>query len=260
MRRDNIFWGVTLILFGILFLLQERGIIGNVFEFFWPIILILVGGWIVLGVFWKPAPGSIESFQIPLGAAKSVRYKFSHGAAQIHISGGAPTGQALVGSEAVGMNRHSHLDGDRLEVRVDAGPSFIPFVGPADGAWRYQITQEVPVTLSIEAGASAFNVDLKDVQASHIELKVGASSINVTVPARGVSRLEVEGGAASFNLHIPDGVAARIVTHEGFTALSVDKDRFPQLDSGIHQSPDFDNAPNRTEINVKAGMGSVTVK
>jgi len=260
MRRDNIFWGVTLILFGFLFLLQMQGIIGNVFEFFWPIILILVGSWIVLGVFWKPAPGSIESFQIPLGAAKSVRYKFSHGAAQIHISGGAPVGQALVGSAAVGMNRHSHLDGDRLEVRVESGPSHIPFIGPADGAWRYQITQEVPVTLSIEAGASAFHVDLKDVLASEIELKTGASSVTMTLPARGISRLNIEGGAANFDLRVPEGVPARIVTLEGFNALNVDQSRFPEINSGIHQSPDFDTALNRTEINVKAAMGSVTVK
>ena len=260
MRRDNIFWGVTLILFGVLFLLQKQGIIGNVFQFFWPLILILVGGWIVLGVFWKPDPASIESFQIPLGAAKSVRYKFSHGAAQIHIGGGAPVGQALAGSAAVGMNHSSSLEGDRLEVSVETGPSFIPFIGPSDGAWRYQLTQEVPVLLSIEAGASSFDVDLKDVLASQIDLKVGASTINVTVPARGISRLEIEGGAANFNLRIPEGVAARIVTRDSFIALDVDKNRFPQLDSGVHQSPDFDAAPNRTEIHLSAGLGSVSAK
>jgi hypothetical protein len=158
------------------------------------------------------------------------------------------------------MNHHSRLDGDRLEVKVDTGPSFIPFVGPADGAWRYQITNDVPVSLTIEAGASTFEVDLKDVLASSIELKVGASTLDVTLPARGVSRLEIEGGVANFNLHIPEGAAARISSVEGFTALNVDTNRFPKLDSGVYQSPDFDAAPNRTEIRVRAGMGSVTVK
>lgn len=260
MKRDNIFWGAALILFGVLFLLQNQGYIANVFALFWPLILILAGVWIVSGVFWKPSLDSAETFSIPLGAAKHVRYRFAHGAAQIHISGGAPTGQAILGSTAVGTNHHSHVDGDRLEIKVDTGPSFIPVLGPAGGAWRYQITQEVPVSLVIEAGASAFEVDLQDVMASDIELKVGASTFDMTLPARGVSRLEIEGGAANFNLRVPEGTAGRINTVEGFTSLNVDTNRFPQLDSGVYQSPDFDTAPNRTEIRVRAGVGSITVK
>jgi len=260
MRRDNVFWGAVLILFGVLFLLQNQGYITNVFALFWPLLLILVGGWIVLGVFWKPAPGSVETFSVPLGAAKSVRYRFSHGAAQIQISGGAPSGQAITGSTAAGMNYHSRSDGDRLEVKVETGPSFIPVLGPADGAWRYQITQEVPVSLTIEAGASTFDVDLRDVLASNIELKAGASTFNMTLPDRGVSRVEVESGAANFTLHVPDGTAARLSSVEGFTSLNVDTNRFPQLDSGVYQSPDFDTSPNRTEIHVRAGMVSITMK
>ena len=260
MRRDNFFWGAVLILFGVLFLLQNQGYISNVFAFFWPLLLILTGIWIVSSVFWKPAPGSVETFSIPLGGAKSVKYRFSHGAAQIHISGGAPTGQAIIGSTAVGMNQSSHSDGDRLEVKVETGPSFIPILGPSDGAWRYQITQEVPVSLTIEAGASTFEVDLRDVLASNIEMKAGASTFNVTLPARGVSRSEIESGAANFNLRIPEGTAARLSSVEGFTSLNVDTNRFPQLDSGVYQSPDFDTAPNRTEIHVRSGMVSITMK
>ena len=152
------------------------------------------------------------------------------------------------------------MDGDRLEVKVDTGPSFIPIIGPSDGAWRYQITQEVPVSLTIEAGASTFDVDLGDVLASNIELKAGASTFNMTLPARGVSRLEIESGAANFDLHIPEGTAGRLSSVEGFTSLNVDANRFPQLESGVYQSPDFDSSPNRTEIRVRAGMVSVTMK
>jgi hypothetical protein len=259
MRRDNIFWGAALILFGVLFLLQNQGIISNVFPFIWPLALILVGGWMVLGVFWKPASGAGETFAVPLSAAKSVHYKFSHGAAQIRIGGGAPSGQALVGTTATGMEQHSRLDGDRLEVRVETGPSFIPFVGPAQGFWEYQLTQEVPVTLTVEAGASTFEIDLRDVLASRVDLKVGASSVNVTLPARGVSLLEIDAGAASFQLRVPEATAARIGPVEGVTALNVDTNRFPRSDSGFYQSPNYESSPDRVDIIVKGGMASVNV-
>lgn len=260
MKRDNIFWGSALILFGVLLYLQNQGYITNVFRYFWPILLILVGGWIILGVYWKPAPGSDETFSIPLGTAQSVKYSFAHGAGQLQISGGAPAGQAIVGTSAIGMNRSSHLNGDRLEVRVEAGPSFVPFIGPNEGVFRFHLTQDVPVLLSIESGASALNIDLKDVLATRLSLKTGASSTNVTMPARGASMLDVESGVASLNIHVPESTAARIRLRDGVNALNVDTARFPKLDSGIFQSPNYDTSTDRTEINIGGGLGSVTVK
>ncbi len=260
MKRDNIFWGTVLIIVGILLFLQTQGIIVNMFSYLWPLALILLGGWIILNVYWRPAPSQIETFSVPLGAAKSARVKFAHGAGQIEIGGGAPAGQALVGSMATGMNRESHLDGDRLEVKVEAGPSFVPFVGPSEGVWRFQLTQEIPLTLLVEAGASSLNIDLKDVLATFIQLKTGASSSNVTMPARGVSLLEVEAGVASINIRVPEATAARIRMKEGVTSVNVDTNRFPRLDSGIYQSPDFDAAADRAEIDIESGLGSVSVK
>src|SRR4030095_2569959 len=123
MKRDNIFWGSALILVGVLLFLQTQGYIRNVFQYFWPLALILVGGWIILGVYWKPAASPEESFSIPLRSAHTVKYRVSQGAVQLEITGAAPAGQALIGSSRTGMNRNSQLNGDRLEVRIEAGPS-----------------------------------------------------------------------------------------------------------------------------------------
>jgi hypothetical protein len=259
MRRDSLFWGTALILLGVLLFLQSQGIITNLFTYLWPLALILVGGWIVLSVYWRPAAGTVETFSVPLGAAKSARFRFSHGAGQIEIGGGAPLGQALAGSSAVGMNRQSWLDGDRLEVKVEAGPSFVPFVGPSEGVWRFQLTREIPLSLLVEAGASSVDINLRDVLASRVELKTGASSSNVTMPAQGVSFLDVEAGAASVNIHVPDGTAARIRIREEVNSVHVDTHRFPRLDTGLYQSADYESAANRAEIHVEAGLGSVTV-
>ena len=260
MKRHSIFWGSALILAGILLWLQVEGYIENVFRFFWPVALILVGGWIILNVFWKPEVSDDETFTIPLGAAKSVRYRFSHGAGQISISGGAAPGMALVGTSAVGMNYNSRLNGDRLEVKVEAGPSFFPFLGPSQGVWRFQLPQAVPVTVSMETGASQLDIDLRDVLASYVELKTGASSSNVTMPSRGVSMLDVEAGAASINIRVPDGLSARVFAEQGVTSLDVDANRFPRLEPGVFQSANYDASPDRVEVNIKAGLGAISVK
>ena len=260
MKRDNIFWGTALILVGVLLYLQNQGYITNVFKYFWPLTLILLGGWIILGVYWKQAPSADELFSIPLENAQSVKYSFAHGAGQLEISGGAPAGQAIVGTSAVGMNKSSHLNGDRLEVRVEAGPSFVPFIGPNEGVFRFQITQAVPVLLNVESGASVLNIDLKDVTATRLSLKTGASSTNVTMPARGASILDVESGMASLNVRVPESTAARIHVRDGVTAMNVDTTRFPKLDTGIFQSPNYDTSTDRAEINIGGGLASATVK
>lgn len=259
MKRDNIFWGTLLIILGVLLFLQSQNIITNVFRFFWPLALMIVGGWIILNVYWRPAHSEEETFLVPLGAARSARFRFSHGAGQLAITGGAPIGQALVGSSAVGMNREDRLDGDRLDVKVEAGPSFVPFIGPSQGVWRFQLTQEIPVTLVVESGASSLDLDLRDVRATHVELKTGASSSNVTMPARGVSLLDIEAGAASVNIRVPESTAARIRVRNEVTAINVDTTRFPRLDSGIYQSSGYDTAADRAEIHVESGLGSVSV-
>ena len=260
MRRDNIFWGTALLILGVLFLLQAQGIISGVFRFIWPFALILVGGWIILNVFWKPDVSEEENFSVALQSAKSAKFNFAHGAGQIEIKGGAPSGQAIVGSSAIGMNQHSELIGDRLEVRVEAGPSLVPFIGPSSGVWRYQLTQEIPVTLKVEAGASRLEIDLREVRATYIELSTGASSTDLTLPARGASILDMEAGAASVNIRVPEGTAARIRVKDSVVTMNVDTNRFPQLDSGMYQSANFDSATDRVEINVEAGLGAVSVK
>jgi hypothetical protein len=260
MRRHSIFWGIALILAGVLLWLQVEGYINNVFQFFWPITLILVGGWIILNVFWKPDLADSETFSVALGAAKSAQVRFSHGAGQISIHGGAAPGVALLGSSAVGMNHHDHMNGDRLDVHVEAGPSFLPFLGPTEGIWRFQLTREIPLDLIVEAGASQIDVELTDLLVPRMQLKTGASSTNVTMPAHGASVLDVEAGVASINIRVPGNVPARIRAEQGVSSINVDTNRFPRSASGFYQSPDFDTSADRVEINIQAGVGSISVK
>jgi hypothetical protein len=260
MRRDSLFWGGALILLGVLLYLQAQGIINNLFQYFWPIAMMLVGFWLILGVYWKPVPMSGETFSIPLEpAAQKVNYSFSHGVGQLNISGGAPTGQALLGTAASGLNRRSHLNGDQLDIRVEAGPSFLPFIGPSEGVWRFQLVRDLPVLMNVDAGASSINIDLQDVLVKHLVIKTGASSVNVTMPARGVCLFDLDGGATSVNILIPETTAARIRV-DGVTSMEVDMNRFPRLGSDLYQSPDFEAATDRAEINITSGLGKISVR
>ena len=149
--------------------------------------------------------------------------------------------------------------GSRFEVRVEAGPSFLPFIGPSEGVWRFQLVRDLPILLNVDAGASAINIDLRDVLAKHLAVKTGASSVNVTMPARGTCLFDLDGGATSVNITVPEATAARIRV-DGVTSMDVDVNRFPRLGSDLYQSPDFEAASDRAEINITSGLGKVSVR
>jgi hypothetical protein len=68
----------------------------------------------------------------------------------------------------------------------------------------------------------------------------------------------VSSGAASVNIRIPQGVAARIRWRGGLSSINVDPSRFPRF-GDTYQSPDYDSAANKVDLDVEMGVGSVTV-
>lgn len=262
MRRGSIFWGLVLILLGGLFLLQARGLIADVFGWFWPIVLILLGAWIVFGRFIPFGSSGGETFSIDLQGAARVDLDFDHGAGTVVLTGGAPTGVAITGLQAAGKDVSSHLSGDCLTVDLNAGPTFIPFLGPDGGEWRFQVTQEVPVNLKVDAGASSLDFDFTNVRLAFLGVDTGASTLKVKLPANaGHTLVDVESGAATIEMVVPEGVAARIRCEQGVSSMNIDEKRFPRAASmsNLYQSPDYDSTANQVEISLEGGANSVKI-
>lgn len=262
MRRGSIFWGLVLVLLGGLFLLQALGLIREVLGWFWPLLFILLGVWVLTERFLPGVAGNGETFSVDLQGATRIDLDFDHGAGSVILSGGAPAGVALVGSQASGMDIKSHLSGEALTVELNAGPTFLPFLGPEGGDWRFQLSQEVPVNLKVDAGASRLDFDFTNVKLAFLGVDTGASSLKVKLPAEaGKTLVDIESGAATIELFVPQGVAARIRMEQGASSIKIDETRFPRSTSldQFYQSPDFETAVNRVEISLEGGANSVWV-
>jgi len=263
-RRGSIFWGVILIVLGLLFFLRASGFLrGDVFGWFWPVFLIILGIWVLAGRYFSRGAGPDgQTFSIDLQGAAKMELDFDHGAGAVQISGGAPTGVAISGSKASGMDVSSHLAGDSLSVNLNAGPTFIPFLGPDGGEWRFQLTQEVPVAIKVDAGASSMDFDMTDIRLSFLGVDTGASSLKVKLPANaGHTLVDIEAGAASIDLLVPAGVGARIRFDQGVSSMDIDEQRFPffAASANLRQSADYDSAANKVEINLEGGASSIRI-
>ncbi|NIO06899.1 MAG: hypothetical protein GTO40_02500 [Deltaproteobacteria bacterium] len=60
-------------------------------------------------------------------------------------------------------------------------------------------------------------------------------------------------------IQVPTGVAARIKAEGALVGIDVDRSRFPP-EGGVYQSPDYETAENKADIDVDLGAGSISVR
>jgi hypothetical protein len=265
MRRDQLIWGVVLLLLGSLMLANAMGLRlpnGNqIMDLFWPVLLLLAGAWVLIGVFFR-ANIETENASIDLQGASSADVKINHGAGELKIHSGANAGELAHGSFSGGLDHKAKLNGDRLEVKMRPVNDFIkfPFFGPNSQInWDLALNANIPMALNLNLGANKSDIDLSDMNITDLDLDTGASDTKITLPARGRFRADLDLGAASLEVIVPDGLSARIRASIGAADLKVDETRFPRSGS-TYQSPDFDSATNAVDMSIDAGAASIRVK
>lgn len=268
MRKDTLLWGVLLIVVGALLLFNSLGIIRvNIWGLIWPLFLIMLGLWILWGFLAGPRSAEAEEATIPLEGAEWARVRIHHGAGRLQVKASAGPGELVAGTFGGGVDYGARREGDRLdiEMRVPARvfPRFMsPWMWGRGGAldWSLSLNGEIPLSLDLETGASQARLDLTDLCVTDLRLQTGASATDITLPANaGHTRAEIRSGAASVIIRVPSGVAAWIQAKGGLANIRVDKSRFPRA-GDMYQSPDYDTSPNKVDIDIETGMGSVDVR
>lgn len=262
MSRNSIFWGLVLVLFGSVLLLDNLGIIRNVD--IWPLAgsLLLIAMGIRL-LFRRSFSSSGESRQIsiPLDGAERARLRLNHGAGRLRVASGAAPGMLMDGDFSKETTQRVERRGKEIDVRLSSEIFIFPFIwGPDDAInWSVRLNQDIPVALDLEIGANEATLDLSDLRISEVYLKSGANATDIRLPSQsGFTRLRISSGAASVNLHVPQGVAAQITSRSGLSSINVDTQRFPKMGSN-YRSADYDTATNKVEIDIEMGVGSVTI-
>jgi len=200
-------------------------------------------------------PRSIE-----LGGAADAEISLTFGAGRLTIAGRAAPGHLLDGTFRGGVRREDQGPG---RVRLST-PGERIWDLPWDRApfeWRLSLTGEVPLRLSLETGAARTEADLSDLRLSDLRVRTGAAESFVTLPrAAGMTRVDAEGGAAALHFRIPDGVAAHVRSKMAIGSTDVDTTRFPPDPAGGWTSRDFATAEHRVELDLRGGVGAISVR
>lgn len=269
MRTGGLFWGVVVLIIGVVLLLNNFGLLGdmNLWGLILPLGLLVLGSWVLLAAFLGPSRFEVQEVEIPLGGASSGRITLHHGAGRMLIAGGAGTDVLLAGSFGGATDYTRRQVGNDLDVEMRLTSKGFPFFaspsvwGAGGMVWDMRLNGSVPLALDINTGASEARLDLSDLQVTHLRLETGASSCQVTLPAAaGRTRARISSGVASMVVRVPSGVAADIRVEAGLSGVDIDTTRFLLVGKDHYRSPDYDTAANRAELELRSGVGSLEVR
>ena len=265
MKRNNFFWGSMVLVAGVLLLLKTLGLFTfNFWPVFWAVMLILAGVWFLLGPRLFKADMIEEQVTIPLEGASEADIRFNHGAGRILINSGNLGGNLLSGTFTGGLEKEISRSGSSLSANLSMPQRVlgvaIPGVDFKGFAWNLTLNRDVPLRLRFSKGAGESVLDLSDTLVKELRVETGASATRVKLPMRaGQTRVTAKAGMASLEFSVPQGVSARIRLDTGMSSNKIDTNRFP-LTGSVYQSPDFDTAANRVDIEIEAGMGGIDVR
>ncbi|MCL6472755.1 MAG: DUF5668 domain-containing protein [Firmicutes bacterium] len=254
-----------LIVFGVLLLLSNLGIIaispGEIFSITWPLILILLGLYIIWRhIYPMSRPGAV-SLSESLGGAAKADITLNFGAGELTIGPLISEDKLLEGKFLVKPDKTVRKLGYTLEVKLQRTQwVYRPFMFRAGDNWQVNLSTKTPLVLRVNAGAARALIDLTENLVELVELSTGASDVTLHLPkASGFTRVVIKGGATDVKVEIPAGVAARISSTQALSSLNIDEERFPGSGT-MHVSPDYETAKNRVDIEISTGVSSITVR
>lgn len=294
-RRGSLVGPIILIAVGLFFLLSNLGLIAwNFWEAaarLWPLVLVAIGldlligrrSWLgsalvllatiillVAGLVWLGGVGrGLVTHEVsqPLNGADRAEAHIAFGVGNLQL-------QALPASSSLLVEGTLEYDNGRERVEesftVEDGlanyaisahsqPGGLAFFGrSAPRTWELSLNRDTPVQLDIRTGVGQATLDLYQLNVTHLNIESGVGQTTVILPARGELTGTIQGGVGELVIEIPEGVAARINVETGLGSSQILGDY--RQDGSVYTSPGYETAEVRIDLELKAGIGQVTVR
>jgi len=241
--------GIVLIALGVVYLLGNLGIVSVAWSVIWPILIIVIGAFILYGAV-RPRHDEPTSAAVPREGSGRLELDLSIGAGRFRLEGAAPGAELVrVASSHDDIALRIERVGDRALVRLRQDVAWWPDAWRGGSDWTVGLAPDVPMILTMNAGAGDFQVDLSALAVAEARLQVGAAQARIVLPRpRGTVELRVSGGATQLTFVPPPGVEYRLETSGGLTSVD-----------GRTESPGYASATDRVLVRFSGGAASVRI-
>lgn len=197
-------------------------------------------------------------FATALGSLQSGRMVFANGASRL----------TLRADSSMSDLYQARFEGTPPKVEVaDGTVTFrrsrrFQLLDPRRHSEEVTLNSAVPWEVEVRGGAALTEADLSGLELSSFVLKSGISDLTLTLPEpSGTVPLRLSGGASKVSIRRPAGVEARLSVKGGASKLTFDEQSFDALGGKVRlQSPGYDRATDRYEIELSGGASELTVQ
>ena len=301
--RPSILGPLILITAGILLLLNQMGrlpwsIWGTLWRL-WPVIIILIGIEILIGVSRSTAvhvAGFLIAVVVLFGAIVLALYtaerpgptrppprteriveqmrNANRGRIELDFAVGTLEVAALADSQnfvegEIEYSRYSQkvervyrVQDGRAMLDIKAQSRSMPFWFPGDTGerWDLRFTVRIPLELEVDAGAANAELDLEQLQVTRLDFDGGVGRTRIAFPAAaGSTEASVSGGVGEITLLIPQNVGARIRVDSALTAVRVESARFVRSGEE-YVSTNYETAEHKLEMTVESAIGAIIIR
>jgi hypothetical protein len=139
----------------------------------------------------------------------------------------------------------------------DAGDKSTP--SNARNEWILEFSDDVALDISLDMGVGEAKLDLGDLRVTALNVDNGVGEIFVSLVGTGVGDLKasIDGGVGEINLIVPTEVGVRVDAETGIGEL---RTHGLTKRGGYLVNDAYEDSRHRIEINVDAGVGSITVE
>lgn len=229
----------------------------------WASVLVVLGAWSVIAPASAQAPSTQRISQSLTAARAEIQLVTT--VVRLDIGEGS-SGNLIDGTLDLGrddrLDRTFSTRGDTQVVRLAARQVRRIFnfntLNHDPARWQVQLSPKVPLILKIETGVGESFLNLEGLKVTNLSLKVGVGMATVHLPATGTVAASITGGVGQITVRIPRGVQARIQAQSGLGAVNVLGDF--KHEGNVYTSSGHAGASNRVDLQIKGGVGQITVE
>jgi hypothetical protein len=153
------------------------------------------------------------------------------------------------------------LDHETGTLDIGEGSGFGPlrFLGAARRHVAVTLSDRIPWTIKISAGATNAHLDLRRLQLARLEISGGASRLDAQLPApKGTVRIVISGGVSNLTLRAPAGAPWHVAVSGGVSGLRINGSSHAAVGGDFQQqSPDYAGASDRLDVEISGGASHV---
>lgn len=193
--------------------------------------------------------------------AKELEVVLDFGAGKMDVAGGADewvSGNAIYEPEKMKPEVSYDLDGKVGKVEISQPNDFK--IGKMKNEWDLKITEDVPVDLVVNAGASDTDLDLKGIELSSLEVNAGVGEITVDLGGDWKESFDarISSGVGKMTVILPKDTGVRIHSDKGIGSASFEN--LISKGNGVYVNEAYEDAKVQIDLDADIGIGEVTFK